>query len=620
MCLIPIQKGERTGRRASEGTLVVQPTMKQSTSLKTILKESKSVNESLNEPGNRSSAMSDISSEVTHSDDNSLHLRKSVRFNVEEWAEDSGVHTGSSTPHYTPYPSLTRRASEPETSGYRYSNGERRGSAPGDLANRPQLGTEGEYAGDVDEGMATGSEQWGQQEHEFDFEKGLVEKRFEGIFSSENEAEIETHNKTRALRIDVGMSDNIASRVAQLYSATKAPLHSSEGSARGPSPLATSSYNSSSISVSEVKKKLLQRKATPQASTTSNKEEDRKRAGHVSKLAKERVELFRAPTERLRTASLDRAHLRRGKPLDIGMYQALRDGFRPMKTKVNTEKVASPHKPEKKKATRSSPVSKTPPDPVAIPVFSGHSSLSNWAPAKVASPKQQHKPEKKKATRSSPVSKTPPDPVAIPVFSDHSSLSNWAPAKVASPKQQHKPEKKKATRSSPGSKTPPDPVAIPVFSGHSSLSNWVPACLRETVISPYHSYEDDNEISLNKEEEEEDSESSDDEDMIMMEPLKPTVGTPLTTVGSIPKFGGVATVTPIGRSWLSSPNRSLGSSPMALPIKPIIPGAKDMSLFNESMHLQHGGHLLGAIKRLSVIPEETASVCSSMTSMHTEHL
>ena len=96
------------------------------------------------------------------------------------------------------------------------------------------------------------------------------------------------------------------------------------------------------------------------------------------------------------------------------------------------------------------------------------------------------------------------------------------------------------------------------------------------------------------------SDSSDDRDMIMMEPLEPTVGTPLTSTGSIPTFGGVATMTPIGRSWLSSPNRTFGSSQIALPTKPIILEEKDMSPFNESMHLQRG-HLLGAMKRLSVI-------------------
>ena len=141
------------------------------------------------------------------------------------------------------------------------------------------------------------------------------------------------------------------------------------------------------------------------------------------------------------------------------------------------------------------------------------------------------------------------------------------------------------------SRTAHIPVAIPVFSGHSNLSNWVPACLRETVISPYHSYDDDDNEPGITEEEEGESDSSDDRDMIMMEPLEPTVGTPLTSTGSIPTFGGVATMTPIGRSWLSSPNRTFGSSQIAQPTKPIIPGGKDMSPFNESMHLQHGGHL-----------------------------
>jgi hypothetical protein len=527
------KKGTRKGRRASEGTLVVPTTMTKSTSLKSILKESRSVNENLNEPGMRgSSAVSDVSSEVTHSDDNSLHLRKSVRFNVEEWAEDSGVHTGTSTPHYTPYPSLKRRASEPEAFGSHYSNGERRGSAPGDLASQPEIDTEeceskeGGNVGDVDEGMATGSEQWGQQENDIDFERG---KRFEGIFSSEHEVDAETQTKARAPRTDAVMSDNIASRVAQLYSAAQKTPRPSVSFTRGPSSLATSSYDSATISVAEVKKMLLERKDRPDGVTGGAGNEDGRRPG-VSKLPQERVEVFRTPTERLRTASLDRAQLRRGKPLNIGTYQALREGLGPMKEKVSAAK------------------------------------------------------------------ETPPKDV---------------------PKQEKKKESK-ATSSNPVSRPAPAPVAIPVFSGHSNLSNWVPACLRETVISPYHSYDDDNNEPGNTEEEEGESDSSDDRDMIMMEPLEPTVGTPLTSTGSIPTFGGVATMTPIGRSWLSSPNKTFGSSQIALPTKPIIPGGKDMSPFNESMHLQHGGHLFGAMKRLSVIPEETASACCSMTSMYTE--
>ncbi|CAI8033620.1 hypothetical protein GBAR_LOCUS18967 [Geodia barretti] len=530
------KKGTRTGRRASEGALVVPTTMTKSTSVKSILKESRSVNENLNEPGMRgSSAVSDVSSEVTHSDDNSLHLRKSVRFNVEEWAEDSGVHTGTSTPHYTPYPSLKRRASEPETFGSHYSNGERRGSAPGDLASQTEIDTEegegvnvGGVDGGVDEGMAV-SKQWGQQENDIDFEKGKVEKRFEGIFSSEHEVDAETQNKTRAPRTDAVMSHNIASRVAQLYSSAQKTPRPSVSFTRGPSSLATSSYDSATISVAEVKKMLLERKDRQDGVTGGVGNEEGRRPG-VSKLPQERVKVFRTPTERLRTASLDRAQLRRGKPLNIGAYQALREGLRPMKEKVSTEKVTPP--------------------------------------------KYMPKQEKKKES--------------------------------------------KATSSNPGSGPAPAPVAIPVFSGHSNLSNWVPACLRETVISPYHSYDDDDNEPGITEEEEGESDSSDDRDIIMMEPLEPTVGTPLTSTGSIPAFGGVATMTPIGRSWLSSPNRTFGSSRIALPTKPIIPGGKDISPFNESMHLQRGGHLLGAIKRLSVIPEETTSACSSVTSMYTE--
>ena len=561
--LLCLQMGGRneSKRRASEGMLVVPTTVARSTSLKSILKESRSVNENLNERS-KSSAVSDVSSEMTHSDDNSLHLRKSVRFNVEEWAEDSGVQTGTSTPHYIPYPSLKRRASEPDAFGYHYSNGKRRGSAPGDLVSQTALSESREEGEDVDEGMATGSEQWNQQENDFDFEKGRVEKRFEGIFSSDQQAtDPETESKTQVQKVDVAMSDNIASRVAQLYSAAQKQSHSSGKFTRGPSCLTTSSYSSATISVAEVKKRLLERKQM----MTGNTEREDVRRPSVSKFVQERVEVFRQPTERLRTASLDRAQLRRGKPLDIGMYAALGEGLGPMKGKSLTERAVVPAK-------------------------------------------EMLQPEQMRKNRVAPGS-----PLPKPGKKMESSIAPGSPI----PKLGKNKEKKtKAAPRSPLSSAPPAPVAIPVFSGHSSLSNWVPACLRETVVSPY-SYKDDDE-TMNKGEEEE-SDSLEDLDMNMMEPLQPTLGTPSTSTGTtttnmaaLPTFGGVATVTPIGRSWLSSPSRVFGGSQ---PIKPIMPGVRDMS---EQMHIQQGGHILGAIKRLSVIPEETASACSSMTSMHPE--
>ena len=520
-------------RRASEGTL----TDSLGTSVKSILKSSKSVSDNLNDSMNRSCGMSNASSEVTHSDENSLHLGKSVRFNVSTedcWAEDSGVQTGASTPHNTTHSSLKRRASAPDTMGYHSSNTERRGSAPGDLVCVTDIDTaqiddserEEDHSGEIDEGLATGSEEWGQRES-FDFEKEKVEKRFEGIFFSEAHTQAQSV-PSYASANNTTEGGTIANRVAQLLSAAHHNEPRPGSFVRGPSSLATT-YHSATISVADMKRRLLQRKEQEERATGTTAKEDGKHS-KPSKLVQERKEAFQALSEKnrdLRTASLDRAHLKRGRHLNLATFElALR--------KHRMEEVVTHKKATVEKDGPSKPTNQV-------------------TTVKEAQVEEMATPDKLA-------------PTSTPVWSS--------------------------------------PTTIPVFAHHSNLSNWVPACLREANISPYYSYEDDDQTNQYNEAEGDSDKSSDEEEM-MMEPLQPTTG---ASVGPI--FGGVATITPIGRSWLSSPNKPLGA-PLT---KPIMTGARENSPFNESIPLQRSGHRVG-VHRLSVIPEETPSACNSMTNV-----
>ena len=531
-------------RRASEGTI----TDSLGTSLKSILKESKSVNENLNDTSRSGGAMSDVSSEMTHSDDNSLHLGKSVRFNVsvEDWVEDSGVQTGASTPHYTSYSSLKRRASEPDAFGHRFSGSERRGSAPGDLVGQTDIDNveidhnerDGDRLGEIDEGLATGSEEWSRQE-KFEFEKEKVDRRFGGIFTHP-ETQYPTQTEHEEQSVSSGI---IASRVA-IFSGVQPAQKKPGAFTRGPSSLATS-YHSATISVADVKRRLLDQ-GSERGTENFGKEEGKR--SNISKLVQQRSEVFRVPRHDLRTASLDRAHFRRGRPLDIS---AIRPAPKQRtEGRVNTAKDTSVREKTIKVEQRNSATETGTKTKEGIPVRE-----------KPIKPGQANTTTKLKE---------------IAVKRDRKEIAPQASPSMWSS----------------------SPAVIPVFSGHSSLSNWVPACLRETVISPYSPYGDEG--LTNWEEEEGESESSDDDEE-MMEPLQPTTGAPM---GPLPIFGGMA-------SWLSSPNKILGASPT----KPIMTVAREMSPFNES--IQQGGHRRG-VNRLSVIPEETASACNSMISMHTE--
>jgi hypothetical protein len=500
-------------RRASEGQLVVPDVVQMSR--KSILKESKSFNDGLH---NQSTAVSDASSDITQSDENSLHLGKSVRFNVtgsgDDWASDSGVHTGTSTPHNI-YLSLERRASEPEARGYHFANIDRRGSAPGDLVSKAintvvheeseedvnEKGKEN-YSGEIDEGLATGSEEWSQQEQNYSLEETRTERRFEGAFSQpstdDNRTISTTHYHDDSL---TPRSSVIAARVAQLYSATQ--KQAKGNFIRGPSTLTTSSFSAvSKHKVSEMKEKFLQGRRSETSST--GREEGRRLS--LSKLVQERAEVFNEKPlsdNNIMTGSLKRAHQQK-------------------------EKTSNSHSHNEEKIKTES------------------------------------------ATDTKSLRKTKTEPTEAPV--------------------QNKKDTAPSTFSSPS-------IQIPVFSGPSGLSNWVPSCLRETVITPYQSYGDCDDL-------EQDSDDSEPDDMIM-EPLEPTTGRDLIGAGLGTSFGGVATMSPIGRSWLPA-GKPLGSS--------ISPLAGERSPFNESFSLQRGNSARSAAaKRLSVIPEETASACSSVT-------
>ena len=482
-------------RRASEGMLVFPES--NGTSLRSILKESKSYNENLNNQ-HRSSAVSDMSSDITQSDDNSLHLGKSVRFNVsgDEWGEDSGVQTGNSTPYNI---KLKRRSSEPETSGVHFNNSERRGSAPGDLEHEICIEVEDitERMGDIDEGVATNSEEWTQQDN---FEESQAENRFEGVFSSPTATKSEEREITNERMDTKSESSGIATRVAQLLSASQTQVRG--GFTRGPSSLTVTSHTApvSKLKVAEMKEKFLQKREQPTEEVTTGREEGRRSS--LSKLVQERAEVFKKKTTIdndvvSRTGSLKRAHHQ------IEKAPGLNEVQKPKEISIEAKEDKS------------------------LPNTKGASFNSN---------------------------------------------------------------------------------PFPVFSGPSGLSNWVPACLRNTVISPYQSYRDDEDRTNRLDDSDDDSEEDDD---IIMEPLQPMTGR--TLIGSThPSFGGVASISPTGRSWLSS-GKPFGSQTSPLPI---MPGAEKTSPFNESISLQCGQRL-SAIKRLSVIPEETASASGSVTNMQT---
>ena len=526
-----------TERRASEGQLVVPEAI--ATSKKSILKESKSFNDDLHNQ-NRSCAVSDVSSDITQSDDNSLHLGKSVRFNVSEddWMADSGVHTGSSTPHNVRYSPFERRASEPEALGHHFNNSVRRGSAPGDLVSKSVCTMAGQESSEeveerneeIDEGLATCSEEWSQQEKYFSFEEAQAERQFKGAFlqSRDEQQKDKTDSSTQQDTKNKPRSSGIASRVAQLLSASQ---KQAEGSfVRGPSTL-TVSYSAMvpQLKVSEMKERFLQGSGGKVEETSHTGREEGRRPS-LSKLVQERAEVFKEKhsidkDSVARVGSLKRTHRREEKSSD-------KDG---------TES-----KDGRKESAKQSADTKT-----ALP-----------------------------ETKLEPVQAIPQDTKDEPQFSD-------------------------------------PPIEIPIFSGPSGLSNWVPACLRETVISPYSYRDSDDQLK-----EEQDSDSSEDDDDVLIEPLKPILGRDMLGTGSVmtmASFGGVATMSPIGRSWLSS---GKPSGPVISPLvsKPTLPGTNEKSPFNESFSLQRSGHAArpGAINRLSVIPEETASACGSITDINNE--
>lgn len=515
-CVFIIQAGEqsKSERRASEGQLVI--------SQRSILKESKSFNDGLHNQ-RRSSAVSDMSSDITQSDENSLHLGKSVRFNMsgDDLAADSGVHTGTSTPHSIP---VGRRASEPETLSHQFSNSERRGSAPGELVS--EIGTAPGWEGgdnmynqgrlDIeDEGMATGSEEWSQNDKSSNFEATQVKTQFENAFS-QLDKEDETDTSSGPNVKPEPALPGIATRVARLLSASQ--KHTKGNFVRGPSTLTTSSHTAavSKLKVSEMKERYLQesRGRIEDTSHTERGEEGRRLS--ISKLVQERSELFKEKhsNDKDNSINLKKTH------------NQLQDGH------------SDGHQIQVKESAKH--------NQIHIPK-SGLKSIHN----------HENTPQASK---------------------DDPFLSG-------------------------------SPISIPIFSAPSGLSNWVPACLRGTVVSPY-SYDGDDE--------EQASDDSDD-DTLVMEPLEPTIGRDMLRTGSTMPFGGVASFSPIGKSWLSSGKQS-GPAISPLVNKPKTPGANEKSPFNESFLLQRG-HTprIGAVNRLSVIPEETASACGSATDVSYLH-
>lgn len=458
-----------------------------------------------------------MSSDITQSDENSLHLGKSVRFNMsgdDLAAADSGVHTGTSTPHSIP---VGRRASEPETLSHQFSNSERRGSAPGDLVSEIGSTAAGWESGEhmynqdrldiEDEGMATGSEEWSQNEKSSSFEETQAKRQFEsGFLQLDKEDETDILTSPNVKPDHESPLPGIATRVARLLSASQ--KHTKGNFVRGPSTLTTSSHTAvvSKLKVSEIKERYLQEsQGRIEETSHTGKEEGRKLS--ISKLVKERSELFKE--------------------------KQLNDNETPKRThKQLQNRHLDGHQIE------------------------GAEQSANMQPDSSLESIHTHE--------------------STPQASNDESFSSGPP------------------------------INIPIFSAPSGLSNWVPACLRGTVVSPY-SYDGDD-----QEQASDDSEFEDD-DTLVMEPLEPTIGRDMLQVRSTMPFAGVASFSPIGRSWLSSGKPS-GPAIFPLVNKPKTPGASEKSPFNESFSLQRG-HTprVGAVNRLSVIPEETASACGSAT-------
>lgn len=492
------------------------------TSRKSILKESKSFNDGLHNQ-RRSSAVSDLSSDITQSDENSLHLGKSVRFIMsgdDLAAADSGVHTGTSTPHSIP---VGRRASEPETLSHQFSNSERRGSAPGDLVS--EIGStaagweSGEHTYDQDrfdiedEGMATGSEEWSQNEKSSSFEETQAKRQFESVFwQLDKEDETDTSTAPNVKPDHESALPGIATRVARLLSASQ--KHTKGNFVRGPSTLTTSSHTAvvSKLKVSEIKERYLQESRGRMEETSHTGKEEGRRLS-ISKLVQERSELFKE------------------------------------KYLNDKENSINPKRTHKQLQDRHS-------DGHQIEVSEGTERLANMQPESSLESIYNHE--------------------STPQASNDESFPSGPP------------------------------ISIPIFSAPSGLSNWVPACLKGTVVSPY-SYDGDDQEQVS-----DDSEFEDD-DTLVMEPLEPNIGRDMLQARSTMPFGGVASFSPIGRSWLSSGKPS-GPAVFPLVNKPKTPGATEKSPFNESFSLQRG-HTprSAAINRLSVIPEETASACGSAT-------
>ena len=147
---------------------------------------------------------------------------------------------------------------------------------------------------------------------------------------------------------------------------------------------------------------------------------------------------------------------------------------------------------------------------------------------------------------------------------------------------------------------------IPIFSSPFASSPWQPSFLRGQTISPFSFSDDDRDNNESLIEEflsnEDVSESSSDEDL--MAALTPTTG--------------MTAISPIGRSWLS-PGRPHTAGIPHLVRGGNITGAREKSpFFNEqyqrqrSQQLSSTSAITAAMTRLSVIPEETASVCGSV--------
>ena len=151
-------------------------------------------------------------------------------------------------------------------------------------------------------------------------------------------------------------------------------------------------------------------------------------------------------------------------------------------------------------------------------------------------------------------------------------------------------------------------IDIPVFSAPFMSSPWQPTCLRGQTISPFSDDEpliegqplemDTHDTQLSNPDS--DSDSSIEEDL--MKPLRPT--------------SGMASISPMGKSWLS-PGKppTVSASPF---IKPHMTGANEKSPFINEPYQRLQGQQRLAMARLSVIPEETPSACSSVSDITKE--